>query len=250
MAQKEKKNSDRPDLFYYGFTGGGNVSILQGASGSLRAAYIRDFVSYMNDRGYSASGGLSPRIGINAGVMGGYNFAKRFSLESSLTFTQKGFREAVNYEYSDTAYTVKYNSSVKANLDYIDFTLGIRYKHSSGITVFMGFISGLNVNDRVYQTSDYSITYTNFSSSNLVVNQDSMLFIHQYYGVNRKIYLPAYVWRIGYSTKRFLDMDLSIEKSSNIFVNDQNVDPNFLTVKFNVACRLDYFQRRKKGYSH
>ena len=181
FSQNAKKNKNRPDLFYYGITGGGNISVLEGAYGSLRRTYINDFVSYIKDRGYNASGSLNSIIGLNAGVMGGYNFAKRFSLESSLTFSQKGFSESVNYDYSDSVYTVKYNSSVKANLDYLDFTLGVRYRHSSGIKVFIGFVSGLNVNDRVYQSSDYSITYVNFPTSNLVVNQDSLLFIHQYY---------------------------------------------------------------------
>lgn len=250
VAQKNKKNSDRPDLFYYGFTAGGNVSILQGASGSLRKAYINDFVSYMDDRGYKASGHLTPRLGINAGLAGGYNFAKKFSLESTLAYSQRGFQEEVKYEYSDTSYVVNYNSSLTARLDYIDFALGVRYKHHSGLTVFIGWISSLNVRDKVYQQTDYQITYTNLPAANLAIAQDSSMFAHQYYGVNRKIYLPAYVWRIGYSTKRYLDFNLSLEKSSNIFVNDQSVDPNFLTLKFNVACRLDYFERRKKGYSH
>lgn len=249
-AQLYKKNSDRPDLFYYGLNGGGNISILQGAVGSLRKAYINDFTQYMNDRGYDASGYLNPGIGFNAGIMGGYNFAKRFSLESSLNYTHRGFKEEVSYYYEDSTHTVFYNSYLKAHLDYIDFTLGVRYKHYSGITVFTGFVSGLNIVDNVFQKTDYEVTYPNFPTANLTVNQDSILFIHQYYGVNRKIYLPAYVWSIGYSSKRYLDINFIIEKSSNIFVNDQRVDPNFLTLKLNVVCRIDYFERRRKGYSH
>jgi hypothetical protein len=250
MAQKYRKNSERPDLFYYGLTVGNNISLFGGSVGSLRKAYIDDFVSYVNERGYKASGYLSPRIGLNIGFMGGYNFSKRFSIDASLVYAQRGMREAVNYYYEDSTRSIDYSSSLKANLDYIDFALGIRYKHASGLTIFTGFVSGLNIIDKVYQDSEYEEIYVNFPSANLTVSQDSILFVHQYYGVNRKIYLPAYVWRIGYSSKRALDFNVSIEKSSNIFVNDYNVDPNFLTIKFNVAYRLDYMARRKKGYSH
>jgi hypothetical protein len=249
FSQQTKKNSGRPDLFYYGATAGGNAAILGGAEGRLRTAYINDFISYVKDRGYKASGFLLPRFGINAGLMGGYNVAKKFSLESSLAYSQRGIREAVNYEYEDSIRTVKYKSSLSANLDYIDFVLGIRYQHISGITIFTGLVSSLNIVDKVRQTNDYQEIYANFPSANLTTSQDSVLFVHQYYGVNRKIYLPAYVWRIGYTTKKALDFNLSIEKSSNIFVNDQSVDPNFITIKFNVVYRLDYFDRRKKGYS-
>lgn len=248
-AQNMSKNSKRTDLFYYGFSGGANISILQGTYGTFRKAYIDDFTSYLKDRGYNSSGSLNPRIGFNAGVSGGYNFAKRFSIEGRLGYSQRGFHESINYEYSDSLYAVKYNSSLTAKLDYIDFSLGLRYKHSSGIAVFIGFNSGLNVTDKVFQNMDYEITYPNLPIATLAVNQDSVLFIHQYYGANRKIYLPAYVWGIGYCTKKFFDFNLTFEKSSNIFVNVQSVDPNFLTLKFNVTYHLDYLDRRKKGYS-
>lgn len=249
-AQGINKNSKRPDLFYYGFSGGGNVAILQGTYGTLRKAYIDDFVTYLKDDGYNASGSLNPRIGFNAGVTGGYNFAKRFAIEGRLGYSQRGFKESLNYEYSDTTYNIKYASSVAAHLDYIDFSLGIRYKHYTGISVFLGFLSSLNVVDKVYQNMDYEITYPNLPVATLTVNQDSVLFIHQYYGANRKIYMPAYAWGIGYSSKKYLDFNFTIEKSSKIFANDQSVDPSFVTLKLNVTFRLDYFTGYKRGFYH
>lgn len=210
---------------------------LNGLGGNERAQYYKDYIQDLNNNGVAADGGLYGRNGFSLGVAFDQFLSKRYAIHYQGSYWQTGYREKLNAVGVTEFGEIEQTKTFKANLDYLHLIAGLKYYSDYGITLTLGGFVNYNIVDKVKNEERIKMT-GRFGESDTTISQD--LFFHEYYGVNRTVFLTGGVFSIGFKWYDF-EIDASIKATGPILdeIDDKVFNVYQFGVKYTIPTKQD-----------
>lgn len=212
-----------------------SVSRLEGIEGNEKKEYIKDYIEDLIFNGIPAEGGLTPRIGANFGGYATKYFARRFALNFQLDYLQTGWNERIKaVGETSTGEAFEHEYSFNAKLDYVTLSPGLKYFNDYGVNLTLSLFLTYNVLDKIKYENNYRFE----SRAGLEeISEKQDYFFHEYYGVNRQIFVAGGWFGMGYEYDRY-EVEGTIKITSPLLADD-SVKMNFLIFGLGLKYKLN-----------
>jgi hypothetical protein len=206
-ASKRKKKES-----YFGVHSDLVYSRIEGIEGNERRVYLEDYIQDLNFNGIAAEGGVTGRYASTFGVFYDRFVGQRFAIHIQASYLQTGYNEKLIAVGSTDAGDIEEVRNFKARLDYLSFLGGIKYYNDFGITLTLAGLINYNIIDKV-KNEELKISTGRFGTTE--VRKDEDLFLHEYFGNNRVVFLTGGAFSAGYRWKEY-EVDFSFKITSQI----------------------------------
>jgi hypothetical protein len=224
------ENNGKRDLkeSYFGVHTDFVYSRLEGTEGNERSLFLDDYIQDLNFNGIAAKGGITGRYASSFGAFYDRFVGQRFALHFQASYLQTGYNEKLTAKGTTIDGSLDEILDFKARLDYINLLGGVKYFNDFGITLTLGVFVNYNIIDKI-DNKVFRLASGRYGSSE--VKKEEELYFHEYYGVNRVVFLTGGAFAIGYKWKTF-EVDFSFKITSQILSERDDMFLHLLQVGF------------------
>lgn len=165
------------------------------------------------------SGGLFPRIGINAGLQIQFNFTPQLGLKTGIVYSGKGWYSVITSE--------NFVSNARYKLAYIDIPVMVRFQLTNGICFHAGPVLSVRTNETIHSK------YFDLDDGGTIKDVDAF---NENFDRSSSPITAGFQGGVGYSFGQGLGLDFTVQKNSGIFL--QEFDYSNLTVMVSIRKSL------------
>ena len=230
------------DDIQWGYVGGLNYAVPVGDDMEDLEEALEDQIDDIDDMNNGDDkGGIYGRLGFHLGVTGEYELKDDLSIVSGLQYSQKGFTQKIEYEYtsySNYGVNLKQEFEGKARflLNYLDLPIAVKYDLGNGFSVFGGLLFSFLISEKVNSEYEESNQYDNYGNISTDSDSDSETddFDDIFDEGDPEGTLSGYQIGVGYEFDTF-NVSLKLNKNSNAFETHYGDDNQNITYQLSVG---------------